>query len=81
MARIKLVEPEEAQGLVKEIYEEIERVKGKRGITNTIKAYANHPELLKIKWEHSKAQMNGKLSNKMKYLLGLGLAVTNECSR
>jgi len=81
MARIKMVLPEEAQGLVKEVYDEMEQVRGKGRISNLFKAYANFPNLLKANWEQMKVIMGGgTLSKKMKETIAVGLAVVNECT-
>jgi alkylhydroperoxidase/carboxymuconolactone decarboxylase family protein YurZ len=81
MARIKLVSIEEAQGLVKEVFDEIESVRGKGKVSNLFRSYANFPQLLKANWEQSKVvKGGGVLSKKMKETIAIGLAVVNNCS-
>jgi hypothetical protein len=46
MARIKIIEPEEANEQVKAVYKDMERVRGKGNIGMQYKAYANLPEVL-----------------------------------
>ena len=81
LARIKLVQPDEADDMVKKVYNDMEKVRGKGRVSNVFKAYANFPELLKANWEQMKAIMGSStLSRKMKETLAVGLSIQNECS-
>jgi alkylhydroperoxidase/carboxymuconolactone decarboxylase family protein YurZ len=81
VARIKLIEIEEAEGLVKEVYDDIQRVRGEGMVSNLLKGFANFPELLKANWERMCVIMGkGNLSKKLKESIALGLAVANGCT-
>jgi len=81
MAKIKLIQIEEAEGLVKEVYDDIQRIRGEGKVSNLFKSYANFPALLKANWEQAKVVMGGgKLTKKMKETMAIGLAVVNNCS-
>ncbi len=81
MVRIKLIEIEEAEGLVKEVYDDIQRVRGEGMVSNLLKGFANFPELLKANWERMCVIMGkGNLSKKLKESIALGLAVANGCT-
>lgn len=54
MARIKIVEPEEATEQVMAVYKDMERVRGKGNIGMQYKAYANLPDVLAAHWEKTK---------------------------
>lgn len=54
MARIKIIEPEEANEQVKAVYKDMERVRGKGKIGMQYKAYANLPDVLAAHWEKTK---------------------------
>jgi hypothetical protein len=54
MARIKIIEPKEANEQVKAVYKDMERVRGKGNIGMQYKAYANLPDVLTAHWEKTK---------------------------
>jgi alkylhydroperoxidase/carboxymuconolactone decarboxylase family protein YurZ len=81
MARVRYVEIEEAEGLVREVYEDIQRVRGRGRVSNLFKSYAHFPELLKANWEQSKAVMSdGALSHRFKEGLAVAISAANGCS-
>lgn len=81
MARVKLIEIEEAEGLVKEIYDDVQRVRGKGKVSSLLKGYAISPNILKANWERMSTIMGkGNLSKKLKESIALCLSIVNECS-
>ena len=50
MAIVKLIEPENATGKVKEIFDDITKTRGGDKINNIWKALANDPDLLDATW-------------------------------
>ena len=50
MATVKLIEPENATGKVKEIFDDITKTRGGDKINNIWKALANDPDLLDATW-------------------------------
>lgn len=84
MARVKLVEPEEADPKARVVFEDIVkthtrgRVKGRIG--NLYKAYANVPELFEVEWTRIKLLMKGLgLPPRLKEAICLSVAVVNDC--
>lgn len=81
MEKIKLIQVDEAEGTVKKIYDEMEKVRGKDKVSNLFKAYANHPQIARANWNRMKIIMGGGcLSKKMKETIAVNLAVINECN-
>ena len=54
MATVKLIEPEEAKGKVKEIFDDISNARGGDKVNNIWKALANDPDLLESTWNRIK---------------------------
>jgi hypothetical protein len=78
--RVKLVEIDEAKGDVMDIYEDMQRVRGKGRVSNLFKGFALWPELLKINWPRMKLVMRGgSLSRKLKESVMIALAELNRC--
>ena len=61
MARIRLIEFEEANKETKEIYEDIIKTR-KEGLSNAFKAYANNKHVLKANWEKHKTLLYSETS-------------------
>lgn len=79
--RVKLVEIDQAQGEVKEVFEDIQRIRGEGRVSNLFKGYAISPELLKANWQRMKAIIGGgNLSRKLKESLMIALAELNRCT-
>ena len=57
MATVKLIEPEDAEGKVKEIYDDITKTRGGDKVNNIWKALANDPDLLEATWTRIKQVM------------------------
>ncbi len=84
MARVKLVEPEEADPKARAVFEDIvkthTRGKVKGRIGNLYKVYANVPELFEVEWSRIKTMMKGLgLPPKLKEAICLSVAVVNIC--
>ena len=78
MPRIRLIEPEEATGRVKEIFDEITEKEGY--VPALFRAYALHPALLEANWQQHKALMfEGRLSFRLKEAIMLTVADANRC--
>jgi len=79
--RVRLVEVDQAAGEVKEVFNEIERVRGRGRVSNLFKGYAISPDILKANWQRMKAIMGGGiLSRKLKESIMIVLAEMNKCS-
>jgi hypothetical protein len=79
--RVKLVREEDASGVVKDVFEEMEQVRGKGRISNLFRGYAIAPEILKANWNRMKALMGGgRLSKKLKEAVMVALAELNQCT-
>ena len=61
MATVKLIEPEEAEGKVKKIYDDITKTRGGDKVNNIWKALANDPDLLEATWNRIKQVVPGAL--------------------
>lgn len=78
MARVKLVDPSQASGELKEIFDEIEKATGT--ISNVWRAYANKPGLLRKTWERRAAIMGrGDLRGQIKEGIALAVSEANKC--
>lgn len=79
-ANVRLVQEDEAQGLVKEIYEDIKATKQIDFVPNFWKTLASHPPLLEQTWLRLKAAMApGKLDALTKEMIALAVSATNGC--
>ena len=76
MAIIKMVEEEQAEGIVKQIYTEIKKNLGIDFVPNMYKAMAPKPDFLKANWEKIKSvmQTTGKLDGLSKELVAITVA-------
>ena len=81
MAMIKMVSEEEAEGTVKEIYEEIKQNLGIDFIPNMYRVMAPKPEFLRTTWERIKSVMQrpGKLDTLSKEIVAVTVAVMMGC--
>jgi hypothetical protein len=79
MARIPVVIPEEASGVVRDIYEDIVRVEGEPHLL--LQCFANDPEVLNVEWQMEKALMHGEssLPKKLRQYIGLTVSVLYGC--
>lgn len=81
MAHIHLVDPARAGGSVRETFDDVERVRGQGRVSNLLKGYALHPELLRANWERMKLLLyRGYLSRRLKESVLVALAEVNGCA-
>ena len=79
-ATVRLVEEEEAVGLVREIYEDIKQTKQIDFVPNFWKTLASHPPLLEQTWLRLKAAMTpGRIDGLTKEMIALAVSATNGC--
>jgi uncharacterized peroxidase-related enzyme len=79
-AFIELVPVERAAGKRKELYDALERVRGKGRVSNLFKAYGAFPELALVNFQRLNTLLNnGHLSKKLKEGLMTALAEVNRC--
>ena len=80
MAVFKAIQENEATGKVKEIYEEIKKVRQITEVPNFWKNLANNPETLERTWTSLQQVMKkGALDPVVKELIYLAVSVTNGC--
>ena len=80
MATVKLIEPENAKGKVKEIFDDISKTRGGDKVNNIWKALANDPDLLDATWNRIKKVMApGALDSVTKELIYVAVSMTNSC--
>ncbi len=80
MPIFKPIEENEATGKVKEIYEEIKKVRQITEVPNFWKSLANNPETLERTWTTLQQVMKkGELDPVVKELIYVAVSVTNGC--
>jgi len=80
MAVFKAIQENEATGKVKEIYEEIKKVRQITEVPNFWKSLANNPETLERTWTSLQQVMKkGELDPVVKELIYVAVSVTNGC--
>jgi alkylhydroperoxidase/carboxymuconolactone decarboxylase family protein YurZ len=81
MANVKLVSEEDAQGKVKEIYEEIKSSLGIDFVPNMYKAMAIKPAFLEANWRKVQAVMvqPGKLDRLSREMIAVAVSVVMGC--
>jgi len=80
MPMFKPIEENEATGKVKEIYEEIKKVRQITEIPNFWKTMANSPETLERTWKSLQQVMQkGSLDPVVKELIYVAVSITNAC--
>lgn len=79
--RIRLVDPREARGRVREIFDEVEAARGPGRVSNLLRAYANHLPSLESTWYRMKHLLgSGLLPRRTKESIGLTMAALHKCS-
>jgi uncharacterized peroxidase-related enzyme len=77
---IELVPPERATGARKDLYDELERVRGPGRVSNLFKAYSAFPELAQANFRRLMVLLTrGSLSVKFKEAVMTALAEANKC--
>jgi hypothetical protein len=80
MARVRLIDPREAEGRVREIFDEIEAVRGPGRVPNLMRAYAHHLPSLESNWDRMKRLLKtGALPTRTKEMIGLLMAALHKC--
>jgi uncharacterized peroxidase-related enzyme len=80
VAYIELVPIEKATGERKELYDDLERVRGKGKVSNLFKGYSAFPALARANFQRLSALLGqGKLSVKLKEAILTALAEINHC--
>ena len=81
MSTVQMIEYEQAQGLVKEVYDDIRKTRNTQVITNFWKTLASHPPTLARVWSDLKAVMApGRLDPLTKEMIAIAVSATNGCS-
>ncbi|MHB1500532.1 MAG: carboxymuconolactone decarboxylase family protein [Candidatus Dormibacteria bacterium] len=81
MALVRLVDESEAQGLVKEVYQDILTTRNLERVPNYWKALAHQPEYLAATWNKLKAVMaESALDRRTKEIIAVAVSATNNCS-
>jgi uncharacterized peroxidase-related enzyme len=78
MPRLQLVEPSQAQGKTKEIFDDLEKTKGK--VVNIFKGMGNSPAALKAYLAMAQALAEGDLTPEDREVAYLGISQANECT-
>lgn len=81
MASVKLVSEQEAQGKVREIYDEIKSSLGIDFVPNMYKAMAGKPSFLEANWNKVKAVMvePGQLDRMTKEIIAVAVSAVMGC--
>ena len=80
MSVVKHIEYEEANEIVKGVYEDIMKVRKSDTVNNFWKVLAFDPELLKTTWQETKTVMaSGKIDSLVKEMIYIAVSVTNSC--
>jgi alkylhydroperoxidase/carboxymuconolactone decarboxylase family protein YurZ len=81
MASVKLISEEEAEGRVREIYDEIKSSLGIDFVPNMYKAMAARPGFLEANWNKVKAVMvePGQLDRLTKEIIAVAVSAVNGC--
>jgi len=81
MSSVKMISEEEAQGKVKEIYEEIRGSLGIDFVPNMYKVMAVKPDFLEANWQKVKAVMvkPGKLDSLTREIIAVAVSAVMGC--
>ena len=81
MPTIKMVEQDEAEGRVKELYEEIKSQLGIDFVPNLYKTMGSNPAYLEANWNKVKAVMveSSKLDHLTKEIIAVAVSAVNGC--
>ena len=81
MSTVRMVEYEEAKGVVKEVYDDIMATKNIKRVPNFWRTIATHPSLLKRVWTDLKDVMKpGRLDPLTKEMIAIAISATNGCN-
>jgi alkylhydroperoxidase family enzyme len=80
MPTVKLVEEDDPNPLIQEVFRDIKATKQIDRVPNIWRALATHPEHLELCWTRLKAIMTpGKLDLLTKEIIALAVSATNSC--
>ncbi len=80
MARVELVTEQQAEGRVKEIYEDIKETMGWEFVPQTFQLVAHNPSHLESYWAHYKQTMTaGRLDLRTKKIIAYVVSAMNNC--
>lgn len=80
MATVKLVEENDPNPLIQEVFTDIKATKNIDRVPNFWRALATNPEHLRLCWTQLKTTMRpGKLDLLTKEIIALAVSVTNSC--
>jgi AhpD family alkylhydroperoxidase len=80
MALVPYVEEEDATGVVREVYDEIKRVRGLARVPAFWRAIAHRPEYLRSEWDKLRTIMEtGTLDRRTKEMIAVAVSATNNC--
>lgn len=81
MGLVEGIREEDATGLVKEVFEEMKRVRGWDHIPVIWRVMAIQPEYLKANWDRYRSIMlRGTIDLRVKEMLALAVSMVNRCS-
>ena len=80
MATVELIEYQQANAEVREVFDDICQTRGVQDVNNFWKALANHPATLRRTWENLKAVMaDGALDSLSKEMIYIAVSAANAC--
>jgi AhpD family alkylhydroperoxidase len=80
MPTVAMVEYEDSQGAVREVYDDIKKTRGIDFVPNFWKTIASHPPTLVRTWESIKQVMApGRLDAMTKEMIAVAVSATNNC--
>lgn len=79
MWHLPLISPEDAQGKVKDIYDDVARLEGKPH--RLLQCFANEPQVLDAEWNLEKALMHGEsaLPRRLRHYISLTVSTLYSC--
>ncbi|MHB1611307.1 MAG: carboxymuconolactone decarboxylase family protein [Sulfobacillus sp.] len=81
MGLVEGIREEDATGLVKEVFEDMKRVRGWDRIPVIWRVMAVQPEYLKANWDRYRSIMlRGSIDLRVKEMLALAVSMVNRCS-
>lgn len=80
MALVPYVEENDADGVVKEVFDDIKASRNLATVPNFWRAIAHRPEYLRDEWHKLKAIMStGVIDRKVKEMIAVAVSATNNC--
>ena len=80
MALVPYVDEDTADGVVKDVFDDIKATRNLARVPTFWRAIAHQPEYLRHEWEKLKAIMsNGVIDRKVKEMIAVAVSATNNC--